>query len=451
MIENLPEGQRIESSTRPIVGSNGVFWAIRVERDSKGLGVVYLWVSRHEKINAHGTLYVGPADPIKFGDNEDFDINVICIGLYFPRLDPDCVIWINVMFTDLKRGTIFVPLAINDFIRDFNHYTPDAKIVVDDKTFDVHRHLLCMISPVFQAEFAYDTGESKTGTVKITDFDFKTIKNVIDYCYGRDHEIKTVLDCVNLLRFADKYDIRIIIKMFEPLLYDSISLYSFCEIAQYAWDSDQLDEPIGCVTKINAPTVHTFMTDSDHYSTDAQIVVGDQRIDVHRYYLSLLSPVFYNEFKESTTDTIQVPDFNFSVVQNVIDYCYGKVVTIETLINTVNILRFGHKYSIPRVVEKFEEAILEDLSKDNFCSIVQYAWEYKKADLKLKCADFYRSNYDCIQFTPDFLTMDSAIIADVLRLASSVEKPEEGKSYITARNPVNRQPPTSYSKLEVSG
>uniref|UniRef100_A0A7E4VIF9 BTB domain-containing protein n=1 Tax=Panagrellus redivivus TaxID=6233 RepID=A0A7E4VIF9_PANRE len=478
--QNLKAGQCIKSSERPIIGSKGLLWHIRIESCDTWYDYFrsFVCVSKAEELRAVGTVEVGPKIPFTraFDASIKGSLNVID-GYFHSSLGENGFIRIDITFTNFKSD-IYTSGIVDDFITNTSHYATDVTILIGDKSLEVHRYMLFMISPVFQAEFEHDTEEAKTGKIKITDFEFATVKNVVDYCYGRECEAKTTLDLVNMLRFADKYDIRTIIKSIEPLLSRNLSIDSFCPIAQYAWDCERKDlqskcalcykeniASIGlsqsfinmnpstqvgiihalgplCNAKLDndlkqneqtyslidadKPTVLSFTTDSDHYPTDARIIVGEQTINIHRQYLSMISPVFNEKFngdtREKRTGAIEIADFDFSTVKLVIDYCYGRQVTDEVLSNASDILRFGHTYKIQHVIKQVEPLFLADLTTDNFCSIVQYAWKYEKSDLKEQCTAFFRKNYDKILFLPDFANIEPLLAMDIIRLAASVKE-----------------------------
>ena len=62
----------------------------------------------------------------------------------------------------------------------------DIKILVGDETINAHRAVLSAQSDVFQAMFESGLIESKSNSVRILDFDKETVKELIDYLYGRE-------------------------------------------------------------------------------------------------------------------------------------------------------------------------------------------------------------------------------------------------------------------------
>ena len=59
----------------------------------------------------------------------------------------------------------------------------DVTLIVGDKTFKVHKHILSLQSDVFKAMFAQDMAENNSGIVKIDHFDAKVIEDMLRYLY----------------------------------------------------------------------------------------------------------------------------------------------------------------------------------------------------------------------------------------------------------------------------
>uniref|UniRef100_A0A7E4WCP0 BTB domain-containing protein n=1 Tax=Panagrellus redivivus TaxID=6233 RepID=A0A7E4WCP0_PANRE len=124
--------------------------------------------------------------------------------------------------------------TVFDCVTSAEHYVPDFGVTVGKKSLKVHRHFLSMVSPVFHA-MLNDTSKDVQTSITIDDFDMATVKNTLDFCYGRGGT-KPVPEVIEMLKFADKYDIKIATKCLTDHL-DKILNYdnNFCAIAMYAW------------------------------------------------------------------------------------------------------------------------------------------------------------------------------------------------------------------------
>uniref|UniRef100_A0A7E4ZQK5 BTB domain-containing protein n=1 Tax=Panagrellus redivivus TaxID=6233 RepID=A0A7E4ZQK5_PANRE len=284
--ENLPDGGCVKSSERPIDGSKRLRWAFHLVKWNRDFFRTDLWVSSTDSVlKAVGELEVGPLRPqysdfnVHLGQGDS--VKTIHEGLYCNRLGANGLVKVDVTFSgyeeELKRfrKPRLPAFTINDFIESSNHCSSDARIVVGKDTLEVHRHVLCIVSPVFDAAFTHDTKEAKTGTIIIKDFDFTTVKNVIDTCYGRECAVDSLADFIDMLRFADKYDIRSIIKTIEPFL--DLSIESLCVIAKYAWDLEKTDLKLKCAKfyKENHANI-TFLP--EFVNMDSNIIVDIIRL-----------------------------------------------------------------------------------------------------------------------------------------------------------------------------
>uniref|UniRef100_A0A7E4V7T8 BTB domain-containing protein n=1 Tax=Panagrellus redivivus TaxID=6233 RepID=A0A7E4V7T8_PANRE len=175
-------------------------------------------------------------------DDKLVDIVRMACSLKDEDVDPE--MGFNCLDDDYRTDT----LTIKDFLHFSDHFKTDAQFVIGDKVIDVHREMLCLISPVFQAAFAHDTKEARTGKIELVDFKVQTVKNVLDYIYGRRFDAyMTLPDYVGMLRFAEKYDIKLIINDIKPHLCKELAVTSFCTIAAYAWDFQETDLKAACV------------------------------------------------------------------------------------------------------------------------------------------------------------------------------------------------------------
>uniref|UniRef100_A0A7E4VNM2 BTB domain-containing protein n=1 Tax=Panagrellus redivivus TaxID=6233 RepID=A0A7E4VNM2_PANRE len=151
----------------------------------------------------------------------------------------------EIEFVPLYSGVTLPNSTIEEFFKDAPRCESDAEIVVGNNRIKVHRYMLSLMSPVFQAYFQHDTQESQTGVINITDFEFQTVKNVIDFAYGRDIEEKPISEIIGMLQFADKYDIKTITKL-ENCLHTNLHPETFSTLAQHAWSFDNKELQTKC-------------------------------------------------------------------------------------------------------------------------------------------------------------------------------------------------------------
>uniref|UniRef100_A0A7E4VQ44 BTB domain-containing protein n=1 Tax=Panagrellus redivivus TaxID=6233 RepID=A0A7E4VQ44_PANRE len=163
-----------------------------------------------------------------------------------------------------------------------------------------------------------------------------------------------------------------------------------------------------------------------HIESDVDIVVGGEKIEAHRTFLGLISPVFYATFKHNTKESISgeyaIPDFGFTTVKRVIDMVYGRSTEDDlTASDIIDMATFADKYQINAVSYRLEKWLMDHIVSDNFCTIAQYSFNYYKTKVFEACVNHYRKNHFKISSTYGFVMMDADIVTAVLRSAFAPE------------------------------
>uniref|UniRef100_A0AC34QMF0 BTB domain-containing protein n=1 Tax=Panagrolaimus sp. JU765 TaxID=591449 RepID=A0AC34QMF0_9BILA len=109
----------------------------------------------------------------------------------------------------------------------------DFVIVCQGKQFQVHKDVLALSSPVFDAMFRNDFIESNEGKTIIDDFQPKTIENALNFIYSsvlkRLFDVEQMLD---LFRFADKYNLKEK-ETINARIEAFVNVHNVCRIAQF--------------------------------------------------------------------------------------------------------------------------------------------------------------------------------------------------------------------------
>uniref|UniRef100_A0A914PJ71 BTB domain-containing protein n=1 Tax=Panagrolaimus davidi TaxID=227884 RepID=A0A914PJ71_9BILA len=91
----------------------------------------------------------------------------------------------------------------------------------------------------------------------------------------------------------------------------------------------------------------------NHGEKNFKFIVGDEFIEIHKFFLTLESSVFAamfenNDFKETQTGEMVIKDFKFEIVKAVVDFCYGKDISkiLKFAENAVELLMFADKYNM---------------------------------------------------------------------------------------------------------
>uniref|UniRef100_A0A7E4V664 BTB domain-containing protein n=1 Tax=Panagrellus redivivus TaxID=6233 RepID=A0A7E4V664_PANRE len=247
-IDKMMPEQFITVAERPVGTSAGLKWTLRVYKMKSCYRMrVCLWISG-PSVQASGTVSWG-------GECEGSNVfkcmnlspgeTTIAEDIGTTSIGSSGFVKCDVEFTSHRSGMILPNPSIDNFFQDAPHYASDAEFVVGNDHLKVHRSFLSIISPVLYGYFEHDTQECRTGIITITDFEFKTVKNVIDYAYGRAIGEKTITDVIDMLRFADKYDIKTISKL-ENILQIDLNADTFATVVQYAWDFDKKELQTKC-------------------------------------------------------------------------------------------------------------------------------------------------------------------------------------------------------------
>uniref|UniRef100_A0A7E4W6E3 BTB domain-containing protein n=1 Tax=Panagrellus redivivus TaxID=6233 RepID=A0A7E4W6E3_PANRE len=239
----------------------------------------------------------------------------------------------------------------------------------------VYKHFLSLMSPVFNAMFTHDTTESKSGKVKITDFDYETVKAAIDFCYGREFKNPCIDTFVGTLRFADKYDIKAVTSQLAQVPELNLSTDSFCTIAHYAYDCSKEDLFAECC----------------QYFEENQ-----SRIKIKKGFENLPAAFVVHLLKTSFE-----------------------------LKSDFDVLRHAHENCLKFVTDHLEQPLLEGLSIDNFCATVTYAWDYQRDVLKKMCAEFMNDNRDEIMNLKGFCELSGDTLRGLMKLRYDIENSDE--------------------------
>uniref|UniRef100_A0AC34G892 BTB domain-containing protein n=1 Tax=Panagrolaimus sp. ES5 TaxID=591445 RepID=A0AC34G892_9BILA len=118
----------------------------------------------------------------------------------------------------------------------------DFKIIVENEgTVLVHKYVLCARSSFFESMFRAGREEAKTDTLKIVDFNLKTIEKAIEFFYDQNiFASLNIDDGFELLRFADKYNIADLQDKLELHFTYLLSPSTVCQLANGSISSNSI-------------------------------------------------------------------------------------------------------------------------------------------------------------------------------------------------------------------
>uniref|UniRef100_A0AC34F6C3 BTB domain-containing protein n=1 Tax=Panagrolaimus sp. ES5 TaxID=591445 RepID=A0AC34F6C3_9BILA len=112
----------------------------------------------------------------------------------------------------------------------------DVTLVVEEESIQAHSKVLGYHSPVFERMFNGTMKESTERKATITDFEFEVVQSAVFFCY--DMFLPFVEPSKNLfeqlLRFADKYDMKKLMDFCEKSLISKIDTTNVCQFIQLA-------------------------------------------------------------------------------------------------------------------------------------------------------------------------------------------------------------------------
>uniref|UniRef100_A0A0N5CIH4 BTB domain-containing protein n=1 Tax=Strongyloides papillosus TaxID=174720 RepID=A0A0N5CIH4_STREA len=144
------------------------------------------------------------------------------------------------------------------------------------------------------------------------------------------------------------------------------------------------------------------MLDSGHFF-DCIVKVGDDSIKVHKDVLSSRSSVFKAMFvsslSESQSSIIEISDFRYEVVREMINYIY-KDSTSELQQMAIEILAIADKYNLEGLKTMAEQSLCNTLDIGTVLEYFKISEMYAAKGLKRNCLEFLRNN------APDIINTD---------------------------------------------
>ncbi|KAF8768075.1 TD and POZ domain-containing protein 3-like [Argiope bruennichi] len=124
----------------------------------------------------------------------------------------------------------------------------DAKLQTKTDVFPAHISILSARSPVFRAMFSTDMKEKMNGLVDVSDFDDKTVRQLLLFLYTNKLEELKWDDALHLYQIADKYEIISLKRRCSLFLKNSLNIQNSCKTLIF---SDLLqDEDLKNITQV---------------------------------------------------------------------------------------------------------------------------------------------------------------------------------------------------------
>uniref|UniRef100_A0A7E4W3Y8 BTB domain-containing protein n=1 Tax=Panagrellus redivivus TaxID=6233 RepID=A0A7E4W3Y8_PANRE len=176
-----------------------------------------------------------------------------------------------------------------------------------------------------------------------------------------------------------------------------------------------------------APAVYKAL---EYTPPDFDLVVGSNRIQVHKNFISLISTVYFamfktNCFRESESEETVITDFNFNIVKTAIDYSYGRELKLLSAETYVGVLRFADKMDMKKIIADWENLIPSNLSKATFCDFLQYAYDFEKHALMDECYKYFKTNQSELKLLKRFAKLPPILVVKVLKAAFELKSDDQ--------------------------
>ncbi|XP_077295952.1 kelch-like protein 5 [Arctopsyche grandis] len=147
---------------------------------------------------------------------------------------------------------------------------------------------------------------------------------------------------------------------------------------------------------------------------DLDLVIGANRLPVHKLILISNSKYFKNKINDATNEVVLEDTLNIFALKKTIEYFYNGNISIEKH-QVVNLIKFS-KLIKASDLEKYCLSYLEKfIDSDNFLFIEEYAREQGNVQLLEKTKKFILNNYLEIIQRDEFLNMSSDLLGELLQ------------------------------------
>uniref|UniRef100_A0A914YFE0 BTB domain-containing protein n=1 Tax=Panagrolaimus superbus TaxID=310955 RepID=A0A914YFE0_9BILA len=116
-----------------------------------------------------------------------------------------------------------------------NNQNQDFTIIIGEKEIKVHKQVLMDASPVLAAMLESGLKESTENKMTVLDFSFEIVEAAIKLCYNRYIPLNfTLEDALSIYRFADKYQMKLIMDSLENFLIEKLSSSNVVQLVYFS-------------------------------------------------------------------------------------------------------------------------------------------------------------------------------------------------------------------------
>lgn len=201
-----------------------------------------------------------------------------------------------------------------------------------------------------------------------------------------------------------------------------INVYGDLEVTKDSIVTNKIHTMTQCMQKL----LH------DPIQPDVSLVIGTDEVVIkaHKCILMARSPVFYamfsNAMNESICGIVMIPDFEYDVINDMVNYIYTDIVPTVSLstdqISSQNLFKAAVKYQIPGLISIYEEYFIHQMNNDTVLSLLQMADIYGAQHLKLTALQYVAKNATKIIQRKEFNDLDEDLLKDANKLIELVNK-----------------------------
>lgn len=152
--------------------------------------------------------------------------------------------------------------------------------------------------------------------------------------------------------------------------------------------------------------------------SDLTIVIGEQKIKVHKNILAVQSQILFETFKklgncEQKSSIVELPDVNYEIFQDLVYWMYtGKIKNFKEE-NLTEFLELASKFSVKRVISIYEKMAINCLKLENCIKYLSIADVNDLEHLKSSSIKFITKNIN--KFNKQQLEkLNSSLLAEIM-------------------------------------
>jgi len=167
-------------------------------------------------------------------------------------------------------------------------------------------------------------------------------------------------------------------------------------LALYEWVSETFADamPLAAFEPVDREKYGNFC--------DITLIVGEEKINCHKFQLARRSEVFeamfnHNDTKENQVNEVEIKDFNAETVKDFVDFLYNGEPEDKGRCYDLDLLALADKYNVGILKTACEKELISKLDKSNVVGMWIGSDLYQAEDLYKAALDYLVNNWDIIE------------------------------------------------------